>query len=74
MKRKAPFGLFMREKDATVKKNAEPQKQQRLSDRRILRDLSSLLSVREEDIPKTLERLKKETEEMKTSVKGQPAL
>lgn len=69
MKRKAPFGLFIKEnekaeemKPSFVKKG---RKAKRLSDRQILKKLSKLLGVSENDLPKTLERFKKEIDEIK---------
>ena len=37
---------------------------------KILREISSLLKVEEKDIPRTLERFKKEIEEMERDLRG----
>ncbi|MBS3053713.1 MAG: hypothetical protein J4469_04385 [Candidatus Aenigmarchaeota archaeon] len=74
MKRKAPFGIFIRENEENEvpghkanKANIKNKRARRLSDRQILKELSRVLGVSENDLPKTLERFKKDVDEM---VKG----
>ncbi len=68
MKRKAPFGIFIRENEEDEvpghKTGTKNKRAKRLSDRQILKELSRVLGVSENDLPKTLERFKKETGEM----------
>lgn len=73
--KKAPFGLFIRDREGFDAKTGGPTKRsKRLSDRQILKELSRLLSVSESDIPKTLERFKKDVEEMQDRISEQQAL
>ena len=71
MKRKAPFGIFIRENEENEvpshKTHIKNKKARRLSDRQILKELSRVLGVSENDLPKTLERFKKDVDGM---VKG----
>ncbi|MBI2233353.1 MAG: hypothetical protein HYU56_05535 [Candidatus Aenigmarchaeota archaeon] len=71
MKRKAPFGIFIRENEENEvsghRARIKNKRGGRLSDRQILKELSRVLGVSESDLPKTLERFKKDVDEM---VKG----
>ncbi len=70
MKRKAPFGLFIKEnpEDEEISPTKSKKRARRLSDRQILKELSRILSVSENDIPKALERFKKEIEEIEKGI------
>ena len=71
MKRKAPFSIFIRENEEdevpSHRASIKNKRAERLSDRQILKELSRVLGVSENDLPKTLERFKKDVDGM---VKG----
>jgi hypothetical protein len=63
--RKAPFKLFIRDGAAAEKPGKSRRAgAPRMPDRAILKELARMLNVGERDIPRTLERFKKEIAEL----------
>ena len=79
---KAPFNLFMRKRKRTappveeekieeiaIEPEPEKARKPKITNRKILKELSKLLNVSEEDLPRTIARFKKEAEEMEKELK-----